>query len=979
MKRLLSFITVLCILASCFVLHGAYASAEELVGESDFAQLRALGLMVGDENDDARLDAYMTRAEFSQLLMNLLTYKNGSDDTDTSAWANNFYGESTDHNILKYPTEDTSVQTVYFDDVPESHWAYEPITYVRKLGIVNGTSAATFNPEDNIRTNEAIKCLMVLLGYENVAQATGGYPAGYLNYAHKIKLTSGIELSEYITRGNIAAMIVNCMESSILEISSIGENVSYDYDSDRTFATEILGISKVTGLMTDNGYTSMLGVSSYDGEYIVIDDTLLEVPAEAKYHNFMGRDVECWYKNDNTNEPGTVVCMTLSGNDKALIIDSDTIAQINDKEISYVNDSNNIKREDISDGYVFYNGLALTEYTSDIFDIDYGTITIVKTNSQKYDKIILVNEFETWYVSNVNASENIIYNNLKDGKNITEDDILELDFDDPEYKISIYNADGSETAFSGISKGSVLDVLRSDNNITIYISNSRITDFVVQEIHEDDYKLTISDGEKEFALTSAYRDYYFRDEIRTGDKLTLYLNSRERVAWAVKSSDSDLSVAYLIRSGQNGGSALSSSYAVKLYDINGVITIANLAEKLTVSDSQGDESRISAEEFITKYGSYSGICRYAANDDELTYIEFPILDNDTNINGKLHLIMETDENTMETDGYYIANQINSFGGKALLNSNSKVICYNPDSSDEDKAFSTGDMGTFGDKTDNIVKLYSDLEGSPVGKYVVYETESLNSDFNMYSGQPDLYVIRKIVQGIFPDESTGYILKTTKFNLNTLADEELYLENGVMSSIETEAEDKSSGSIAHKKFDGKLEPGDIIRVSKNTDGIVTAIRIIWDENGTADGGITPGSLPGMSEYYHTADYNTNPWAASWNAGSPLYDGSRFANGVLRVYNGFPYKVRDGAVRLTTYDVPAFGYDNVDETKYINEVWNIKRIVTVDLTEFGKVSVKRGTADDIKAFDEFGPDCSRIVNVSRSATIDGMVVINGYYNQ
>ena len=998
MKRILSLTVVLSLIGMCLSFPVA-GSSEAVSAEAAFELLSALEIMVGDDNGNPNLDANMTRAEFAQLINNILLYSyNSSDNTqsvgffDDTVWAKNFFGENEDYNELKYPEEKptTSSSAVYkpvdFEDVPAGHWAYDAVNFVRNYGIMQGTTKTTFLPDENIRTNEVIKCLIVLLGYKDLAELDGGYPDGYVLHAHKLRLTTGIANTEFITRGSIAVMIDNCMDAKMLKFSSISQsnNVGYDYDNETTFLTEILGLEKMTGIMTDNGYTSILKESSYDGKFIVIGNTRLKVSEDDDFSDFIGRDVDCWYKNSKTEEFGKVVFLRLNNKDKVTEIDGDIIESVSGNQIHYTSGEYDVKHIDVSGAYVIYNGIAASEFETNVFDIDYGTVSVVETRDDRYKKIVVINEFETWYVSNIDPAENIIFNGLKKGAYIDDGEIMELELDNPEYNISIYHADGSKAVFENIKKGSVLDVIRNGKLIKIYISNNVISDFRVVQIRKDTDKTIISDGESSFELTTAFEKNINREEIRVDDILTLYLNRNDRVAWAVNQTNSDLQVAYVLHCGNpDKNKRTNEVYAVKIYTLSGMFRVYNLAEKVKISDDTGEIYRITAESYYNKYKDYEGICRYTINDDdEISYVEFPILDPNTTINGKLHLILETDEDTKSTDGYFRANQINSFGAKALLNSNSKVINYNPDPNvDVESSFSIGSASSFSDDSDNIVKLYSDVEGSFTGKYVIKHTESLGNDFNTLISLPDVYIVTDTLRGIYPDGNIGDMIYTKKFKMSTIEDEILYLNDGCMENILTEAEtgEKDGSKNIRAPFNGTLEPGDLIRVSKDSGGYVESIRIIWDENGRDDDTMTPGMIPGMKKYWESGSYNTNPFAINGASGTGynLYDGKPFGNGSFRVYYGFPYKVREGGVKLTTWDLPAYGYnDSIDETMYLSEVWNITRVVTVNIEDNGNITVKRGAASDIKPYDEFGKECSRIINLSRFATIDGIVVVNGY---
>lgn len=982
MKRIFSFITMICVLAALIPVQ-VTADAENSPYDNVFDLMCQLGILNGDDNGEARLMDNMTRAEFATVLKNILTINDRSDNDSSSEWKKNFYGENTDYEQLKFPEENTGINS--FSDVTTTHWAYETVEYVRSVGLMTGVSDNMFCPDNNIKTTEAVKCFVSLLGYDDIVKSDGGYPDGYIRRAQKLKLYAHINTTdEYITRGAVAQLIKNCFDVSLLELSISGIKITYTSKPDQTFASEVLGLDKISGVVTDNGYTSLHGESSYGGNYLVINNTLLNIPRGKEYIDLIGRNVDCYYKNVGSDSEGTIAAICINGKDAVSEIDSDAIVSVSEDctQITYQSTPGDYNKCNISDAYVIYNGNAVNTFNKDLFEIDCGSMTVIDTNNSEYGNIVIITEPETWYVGNVDIGETTIYNSIKKSNNVGSSEILKLELDDPDYVIKIFNNEGKREDFSSITKNSVLDVVRSkgDKIVSIFISDKIVSDFVVKETQLEDDKLIISDGEKNFELSNAYKNYPLRDEIRLNDNLTLYLNQDDKIAWTKKQSDADLNVAYMIKSGSDGKSGLRKKYLIRVYNAGGKVETIKLADRVKVSDNLGKESKYDAEDFIKYYVEYKGICRYTVNDEsEVNYVEFPIQDKDTTINGKLHIIMETTEDTKETDGYFLANNINSFGGKALINSSSKVICYNPKASSDENAFGTNGYGYFADKSKNIVKLYTDMEGSPVGKYILTETESLTSTFDTKTAVSPVYIVKKVKGGKFPDGSFGDIIMATKTLLYEFADEELYIKDGCLENgIEIEAEDNSSGSIVHNKFDGNIEPGDLIRVSKDEDGFVEKIRIIWDENGADGEPHTPGIIPGMKRFYDTADYNTNPFAVS-HTGTTLYSAADFSNGSIRVYYGFPYKIRDNAVVLSTFDLPMFGASDIDENKYLREVWNIVRVVVIDLTQDGKVKTRTGTAADIKPYDEFGQDCSRIVNVTRSATIVRMYVINGYYSK
>lgn len=104
--------------------------------------------------------------------------------------------------------------TENFTDVSEEHWAKDYIYISQKLGIVNGTTPTTFDPENNITYEEAIKMIVCSLGFKEAADNQGGYPQGYMEVANQLKITDGLSFIQTnpTTRMDIAQMINQALD-----------------------------------------------------------------------------------------------------------------------------------------------------------------------------------------------------------------------------------------------------------------------------------------------------------------------------------------------------------------------------------------------------------------------------------------------------------------------------------------------------------------------------------------------------------------------------------------------------------------------------------------------------------------------------------------------------------------------------------------------------------------------------------------------
>lgn len=168
----------------------AVAFAEQAgLTEEQKTDLYNLGIMMGDENGDLRLNDNVTRAEALKMICvagNIKPLEKGGEKP--------------------------------FNDVEPEHWAYKYICAAKENGVVNGDGNGNFKPEDNVTNEEIVKMTVCLLGYGETAEQSGAYPAGYTAVASRIGVTSGLNLktNTSATRADTAVMISNALDIAIM-------------------------------------------------------------------------------------------------------------------------------------------------------------------------------------------------------------------------------------------------------------------------------------------------------------------------------------------------------------------------------------------------------------------------------------------------------------------------------------------------------------------------------------------------------------------------------------------------------------------------------------------------------------------------------------------------------------------------------------------------------------------------------------------
>ena len=208
MKKLLSLVLVGIMMLSSICVFAAVANDNIIGGgtpaatETKASELISLGILKGDPDGNMRLDDVITRAEATALI--------------TRMNANN-------NDILK----DYLYRPV-FDDIG-NHWAAKEITFANENALVEGISETTFEPDKNVTVQEFAKMLITLLGYKEMAEQQGGFPHGYMMTGSRLGLFAGLYLEgpDDVTRGTVAAMLVNSLDVPLMKQSGFGANTEY--------------------------------------------------------------------------------------------------------------------------------------------------------------------------------------------------------------------------------------------------------------------------------------------------------------------------------------------------------------------------------------------------------------------------------------------------------------------------------------------------------------------------------------------------------------------------------------------------------------------------------------------------------------------------------------------------------------------------------------------------------------------------------
>lgn len=1022
-KRVLSFITSLTILAGC---HTLFASAQELEIENtkEIELMIGLGLMSADENGDFHSDSPFTRADMAKLIVNTMEYSERYDSLGTEdsysekydAWE--FFEGATDYTsyigdkLAKWEAENaesgdlnTSDMTTgekleridikIFDDVEVSNPEYETINKVSYYGIMNGYEDGKFRPSAYISTMEAAAAVINLLGYRETVPSMGGYPDGYRAIANRVKLKI-TNSNELITRGQLAKLFADALDINLLKMESIGTNVVYSDKNNATILSDFMKLSKVKDIVVQNGQTSLTGRSTLRGDGLQVGTEKLFVSSRTAYaQKLIGRDVECYYFNSDTDRENEVVYVSRSKKDNEIIFNIEDFISYKDNEIQY--ESNGRRRSchiDENPLYI-YNGLAVSNCSESFFEGAQGNVILASGDNSSTYNLIIIENYTSKFVKR--AYEN--NNNFTIVNTLLNNDIIEFDVDEIDSKVKIFNADGTTADISDIKSDMVIDVMQNGDIIEIILSDKVIYDYTPSSIQNSE-EVLISDGNSEYALSKDYINSSEYNSLKTSFPYDIYINSFGKIAYMANVGDTGMKIGYLKEFAIDEREELV--YA-RIIIGDRKRASYELEEKISFSNNDGsvENKRIKSYEDFYKYldNVSNQAVRYSINgENKITAIELALNKGvKSRSENRFYVMAESDGDDSDYNYFYADGTL---GRKVYMEKDTPILVVPTDSSDESK-FRIVNYTALS-KGSRKMTAYGINQDSPLATYVLYFDEAAQA----YT-EGNEYVVRKVVQAVNEDDEVVTAINVSRRGVEST----LYIEpdsdfaKGILPvslAVKTTAQGINSDDYI------KIGKGDIISCTTDTSNNITSAAVIFDADGHYDANRYKeryeGSAGYSSEKFEDFDYdfkyeeegilagtigywnqyvtNTNPFSTDYKNG-PVYTARNNAYGwhmgARRFYLGYIYSVSDNYITVTTKNLRElgepmptgnFGEKFLSESYEIGRYWNY-----VDMS--GKYVTSGLVSDNpacIKSYKEYGSTCSRVLVCSGSTAVNEVFIIN-----
>lgn len=204
--------------------------------------IEALGIMDTDKGNSDDQTVTVTRAQFSQMLINMSTYK------DTVSAASN---------------------VSLFSDVTKKHWAAGYIQVAINQGWMSGYLNGTFKPNKGVTLLQAVNAVLKILGYTS-SDYTGSVSSGQMALYVTKDLNTNITKTknQYLTRKDVMNLIYNTLTATTKSGEIYGKTLGYTIDSDGEIDYLSLLSSEMEGpVIADNNWNTEIPFSLLSATY----------------------------------------------------------------------------------------------------------------------------------------------------------------------------------------------------------------------------------------------------------------------------------------------------------------------------------------------------------------------------------------------------------------------------------------------------------------------------------------------------------------------------------------------------------------------------------------------------------------------------------------------------------------------------------------------------------------------------------------
>ena len=692
-------------------------------------------------------------------------------------------------------------------------------SYARQLGAIEGSEK--LQDFTYPTTDFAMAAALGALGYNKLSTVPKtGKRIWALQQGRKLGLTGGLPTKENMSlrRSEAVNLIYNMLDTQVLDLKSMTmDEDGYVTSTFKKSEDEALyfyqKIYHTEGLVDGTEFVEMYGESGIGGQTISIDGKTYAINANADFDKYVGVKCDIYIKEDTS----TVLSVTASDSVKTLELTAEDIESYDEssRTLSYTQNngtkSNKIQLEKTA--AVISNGRGLESYKKSDIEIPNGKIYLYDNDRNgKYD-LVRIESAKLFLVDSVNASSRIVYNKLS-----YDNDALSITADEREQdsKIKI-TKDGESIAMSSINENDVLEVYynpKATKKTIRIIVTSKDFNGTATYVQGDMKKVTV-DG-IEYEISDSYSDGVAKSDkytpsLKAGQSYVFYLDSNKNIIAAEADKYDGMKAGYLYRTMSNRD-GFDNKYGIRIFNDKEKWENYDLAEKIKLNG----ESRKTDNCFNEIEANKNNIILIKTNSEgkvsevRTATDKFVLGETSDNFN-------KSELDTSVDSSFTFRNVANYFEG-----STSKNIAFYIGSGTKmfaAPAAGSGSEDDFGLTTVSSLKNdgnYTAVKGYGVDKFGIADYVVIELDDNMRKDKVRNGTTMLVSEAYETMNEDGETVQAI------VGPYEILSRYTVTFASDAKEYDKAGNPVATKTT---IEPGDLIRFSRNEKGAVNSYTVL----------------------------------------------------------------------------------------------------------------------------------------------------------
>ena len=706
--------------------------------------------------------------------------------------------------VLNFNYTDYSGSKSMFSDIESDFYGVNIISSVCQLGLMNGYPDGSFRASESIEYAEAVKVLLDAMGYRKYAEVKGGYPAGYLAYARRLGLDSGMNKADddILTVGDLSYLIYNALDVDLMELTSIGEDEGYSITKGVNLLTRYHDIYTADGNVNSTEYSDMDISGIKNSEHSVIIGSESYDAGETDAEEYLGYSVRIYYQqNEESNAKVIKHIEKNSSNMNITQISSDDIISYENSNLKYYSDDRTKSISIPPAANVIYNGMyvkseerksAVTEKSNSIelIKID-GSINALK-----------ITAYSTYVASVIDKENKRLY-----GRYNSE----YLNFDDSVGEVIAKDEFGNPLSINDIRVNDVLTVERSfDGSVVKAVLTAKSVKGSIQQIKKENGRTNLFISGAYVKLSRELQDYNRIADI--GTFCTFYLNNMGEIAYIDEDySRSEELFGYLVDA-TTVSDGFNSTAKLKIFDETGKMKYLSCSETVLVDGERVKDNPIRLIETLKLRAAGNSVGQaviYKTNkENKVDSIDTSYFNRETETYNTLK------RQYAAAKGLIYKPQGKTFSGKMVIKNTTKVLRVPVDPTTDDIEYKLSDFNYFISDGTYIINAFAKNQNELGADYIILFLDDNNSGVRMNSCEYSM--VSEIVQAV---DDEGYI-----------SDRVTVIQNGQEYKYYTASSDVLKSVRALNDADDKLYDigvGDMIRYTTNGKGRINSVRIAFD--------------------------------------------------------------------------------------------------------------------------------------------------------